>query len=77
MRDNPLARPNREGLFYMEEAYDFLTVPKNLKNPLKLEEITGYLRQVRDRFLSESDGYAPYLSHLWILDRYESEQRSN
>ncbi|KAH7699665.1 Protein F31C3.2 a, partial [Aphelenchoides avenae] len=72
VRDNPLAQPNVDGLFYMEEAYDFLTVPKNLKKQRKLDEITGYLRAVRDRFLSESDGYPPYLSHLWILDRYDT-----
>jgi hypothetical protein len=35
-------------LFFLEEAYDGFTVPKNIKNPMKLMDIVDCFIEARD-----------------------------
>lgn len=56
---NERPKEDKRYLFFLEEAYDGLTVPKNLIDRRKLDEIVEAFRDFRDQLLIDLLGAIP------------------
>lgn len=70
-------RPREDSryLFFIEEAYDGFTVPKNLIKQSKLDSIKQSFQEARDRFLMDLVGGIPM--HLMFQNKIIADYEIN